>query len=65
MYMLDADLIYLVLGALIIVSGLFCFFKTLLGDPGIPDEVYKLKARPYARIVVLPDTNEKGQHACY
>ena len=52
-------------GAFVICAGLFCFFMCLFGDPGIPDEVYKIKARPYARIDVLPSTNSKGHHACY
>ena len=65
LYALGANWIYLVIGAFVIVFGLSCFFMCLLGDPGIPDEVYKLKAHPYARIVVLPSTDEKGHHACY
>ena len=65
LYEKEASWVYLLGGALVICSGLFFFFACLLGDPGIPEEVYKLKARPYARIDVLPSTNEKGHHACY
>jgi len=31
---------YLLIGFLIILLGLFSFFRTFLGDPGIPDEIY-------------------------
>ena len=65
MYEKDASWVYLLGGAVVICSGLFFFFKCLLGDPGIPEEIYKKKARPYARMDVLPMTNDKGHHACY
>ena len=65
LYSMNASWIYLLLGVLVILSGLFFFFMCLFGDPGIPAEVYRLKARPYARIDVLPSTNAKGHHACY
>jgi len=62
---MKASWYYIVIGAIVMLSGLSSFFLCLLGDPGIPEEVYKIKARPYARIEVLPGTNDKGHHACY
>ena len=40
---------WLVIGATTIVMGLACVLRTLLGDPGIPPEVYRLHARPGSR----------------
>lgn len=65
LYELDASWYYILGGVVVILSGLSFFFLCLLSDPGIPDEVYRIKARPYARIDVLPSTNAEGHHACY
>ena len=40
---------WLVIGATTIIVGLACVLRTLLGDPGIPAEVYRLHARPGSR----------------
>ena len=55
----------LFVGFSLIGFGLFSFFKTLLGDPGIPKEVYNMKIDPSTRPWHLPDTNAEGQRLCY
>ena len=55
LYKNDASWYYLVIGLLVIVLGLASFFMTLFGDPGIPMEVYKMYARPYAMPQPLPE----------
>lgn len=55
---------WILLGIFLIIFGLFCFFKTLLGDPGIPKEVYEHYARPYLCKPALPATDEKGFNLC-
>ena len=64
MIKLQAAWYYLVTGAFIIVFGLWCFFRTFLGDPGIPPAVYKMKARPFALRPALPPTDEEGFRLC-
>ena len=55
---------YIVLGTLVIAGGLLTFFKTLLGDPGIPAEVYIKKARPFEQRSPMADHDEKGFPLC-
>lgn len=49
LYNRDAAWYWLVIGATTIVVGVACVLRTLLGDPGIPAEVYRLHARPGSR----------------
>ncbi len=34
-------------GVITVLFGLWAFFMTFLGDPGIPHEIYHMKAHPY------------------
>ena len=55
LYKNHASWYYQVIGLFVIVSGLASFFLTLCGDPGIPLEVYKMYARPYAMTPMPPE----------
>ena len=44
--------------------GLGMFFSTLLGNPGIPEEVYKLKAMSRCDWPAKPHTDDKGNYLC-
>lgn len=55
---------YLLLGGLIIFIGIGSFFATLLGDPGIPKEVYRNMARPNERRPAKPEQDSKGFPLC-
>ena len=57
LYKASAPWYYQVIGLLVIVLGLSSFFLTLFSDPGIPREVYKMYARPYAKKSTLPEVN--------
>ena len=46
LYSHNAAWYWLVIGALTITIGLYCVLRTLLGDPGIPEEIYRLHAEP-------------------
>ena len=48
LHQLKAAWYFTAIGIAIVLFGLTCFFMTLLGDPGIPKEVYNRKARPNA-----------------
>jgi len=48
-----------------VVFGLWAFFMTLLGDPGIPKEIYLMKAHPFKKPVRLADSNENGDPLCH
>ena len=60
----DAAWYYQLVGVLIIFFGLAMFFMTLLGDPGIPDEIYHMRARPYAQAPMLPLVDAAGFKLC-
>jgi len=64
MYRKEAEWYYLILGLVIILVGLWSFLQTFLGDPGIPAEIYRRKARPFAKLPQLPPTNEQGHKLC-
>lgn len=46
MIKMDAEWYYLLIGFCLIGFGLWAFLSTLLGDPGIPPEVYDARAHP-------------------
>ena len=64
MWSKGADWYWIAIGLAIVFIGLWAFFRTFLGDPGIPAEVYRQRARPYAKRERLPSTNEQGYHLC-
>ena len=64
MYKAGAEWYYQLGGAAIVVFGLSAFFRTFLGDPGIPAEIYRDRARPMARPVSLPEFNDNGDSLC-
>jgi hypothetical protein len=55
---------FIVLGFTFIVLGIFAFLKTLLGDPGIPKEIYYRMARPFAKPEPKPDKDKRGFSLC-
>ena len=46
----DAEWYWIFGGILSVLFGLLSFFLTFLGDPGIPQEIYHMKAHPYQKI---------------
>ena len=59
-----ADWYWMAIGAVIIVIGMWSFLRTFLGNPGIPEEVYRMRAKPSASRERLPPINDKGYHLC-
>lgn len=55
---------FLFIGSVIILAGIGSFCRTLMGDPGIPNEIYNKRAHPYKRKEILPPENEKGFPLC-
>ena len=60
----EAAWYWLAIGATSITGGLIAFTLTLLGDPGIPAEVYENHAKPNREIKVLPEINDEGLYLC-
>lgn len=55
---------YLVIGFCLIAFGLWAFFATLLGDPGIPAEIYEARAHPNRYKEAKSPINDEGYRLC-
>lgn len=64
MWKKQASWYFLAFGFSFIVIGLFAFLRTLLGDPGIPKEIYDAQARPFAQPVQKLQTDSSGYRLC-
>ena len=65
-YNRNAAWYWLLIGTILILFGLACVLRTLLGDPGIPTEIYRLHAEPELRNGQnnLPTVNDRGHDLC-
>lgn len=64
MIVMGAEWYFIIIGFSLIVFGLWAFFATLLGDPGIPAEIYEARAHPNRTKQGKPPVDGDGFRLC-